>query len=192
MADGTDCRRELLKDKCLFAWISPQAFCVFYDKLFIIKCIILIYLQRLITLEKFRKTAGETRREQLPRKIFFSLYILYIDFGKLLNKPKATGRVQFDTSQCSVSSWGMLSPESHSCLVRFRSAPSSTNWQMEKRRQPRWQAYSSSSWGGTRKGLQPSTPQIIVTKTFLVVVWLGVFILLPLHQRYNPAQGEKG
>lgn len=31
--------------------------------------------------------------------------------------------------------------------------PSSTNWQMENSLQPRWHAYSSSSWGGTREDL---------------------------------------
>lgn len=36
--------------------------------------------------------------------------------------------------------------DSHSLLVWFKSSLSRTKWQMENRRQPRWQAYSSSSW----------------------------------------------
>ena len=41
--------------------------------------------------------------------------------------------------------------DSHSDLVWFRSSPSRTNWQMENKRQPLWQAYSSSSCNTTRR-----------------------------------------
>lgn len=117
MADGTDCHRELLKDKCSFAWISPQAFCVFYDKPFIAKCSISnLFTEADNTWEIQEKTA--TLRKNLRRTTFpldfFSLYILSTDFKKPLNKPKATERmapIQYHPSRhCSsalhcVSSW---------------------------------------------------------------------------------------
>lgn len=93
MANGTDCHRELLKDKCSFAWIFPQAFCVFYDKLFIIKWSI----PNLFTetddtweVQEISNTKEKLTENNLPPKFFFFSNILYIDFKKLLNKPKAT------------------------------------------------------------------------------------------------------
>jgi hypothetical protein len=74
--------------------------------------------------------------------------------------------------------------ESHSTLVWFRSSLSPTNWQMENRRQPLWQAYSSSSYNTNEHSHEQDWTSIFVLSLSLSLNAQKAPIQTPIYQSY--------